>query len=56
MMDVRGRICRMHGAIKNAYTILVGKPWRIRLLGRDRSDWECNIIMALWENYCKAVE
>jgi len=42
------------GEMRNAYTSLVGKPERKRLLGRPKRRWEDNIIMNLrqivWED------
>jgi hypothetical protein len=35
--------------IRNAYKILVGKPARLRPLGRPRHTWEGNIRMILRE-------
>jgi hypothetical protein len=35
-----GRACGMHGEMRNAYNILVGKPERKRPLGRSRHRWE----------------
>jgi hypothetical protein len=37
------------GEMRNAYSILVGKPDRKRLLGRRRHEWEDNIRMDLRE-------
>jgi hypothetical protein len=37
------------GEMRNAYTILVGKPEWKRQLGRPRSRWEDNIKMDLRE-------
>jgi hypothetical protein len=42
------------GEMRHAYTSLVGKPERKRLLGRPKRRWEDNIIMNLrqivWED------
>jgi len=35
--------CSRHGEIKNAYKILVGKPERMRPLGKPRRRWDDNI-------------
>jgi hypothetical protein len=41
-----GRACGLHGEIRNACKILVGKPGE-RPLGRPRYRWENNIKMHL---------
>jgi hypothetical protein len=38
------------GEMRNAYSILVGKPEGKRLLGTPRHRWEDNIRMDLWRN------
>jgi hypothetical protein len=47
--DEMGRACSMHGAKRNAYRILVGKPEGRSPLGRPRCRWEDNIRMDLRE-------
>jgi hypothetical protein len=47
-MRWEGHVASME-EMRNAYSILVGKPERKRPLGRPRSVWEDNIIMDLWE-------
>jgi hypothetical protein len=42
-----GRTCSKHGAKRNAYRVLVGKPEGKRPLGRSRRRWEDNIKMDL---------
>jgi hypothetical protein len=42
-----GRACSMHGAVKNAYMVLVTKLWRKIPLGRSRHRWEDKIKMNL---------
>jgi hypothetical protein len=37
------------GEMKNAYSILVGKPEGKRLLIRPKREWEDNIRMDRWE-------
>jgi hypothetical protein len=37
------------GEVRNAYSILVGKPEGRRPLGRPRRGWEDDIGMDLWE-------
>jgi hypothetical protein len=44
-----GRACSTHGAKRNAFKILVGKPEGKRPLGRHRRRWEANIRMDLRE-------
>jgi hypothetical protein len=44
------------GHVRNAYTILVGKPEGNRLLGRRRRKWECNIGMDLRETGSENVD
>jgi hypothetical protein len=43
------------GEMRNAYTILVGKPRRKRPLGRPRHRWEDNISMDLWKVVLKGI-
>jgi hypothetical protein len=38
-----GETCSAHGEMRNAYTILVGKPDGKRPLGRHWCRWEDNI-------------
>jgi hypothetical protein len=45
--DATCRECSMHGAKRNAYRILAGKPEGKKPLGRTRSWWEGNIKMYL---------
>jgi hypothetical protein len=40
-----GRVWSMHGAKRNAYSILVGKPEGKRPLGRSICRWESNVKM-----------
>jgi hypothetical protein len=44
-----GRECSTHGARKNTYRVLVGKPEGKRSLGRHKHMWEYNIKMDLTE-------
>jgi hypothetical protein len=44
-----GGACSTHGAKRNAYRILVGKPEGKRPLGRSGHRWEDNIKMAVRE-------
>jgi hypothetical protein len=45
-----GWICSMHGEMRNAYKILVGRPEGTRQLGKPRRRWEDNIKMGLTVN------
>jgi hypothetical protein len=51
-----GRTCSTHGAKRNAYRILVGKPEGKRPLGRPRRGWEDNIKMDLREIGCGGID
>jgi len=44
-----GGTCSMHGEMRNAYEILVGKPEGKRPLGRPGHRWENNIKLCLKE-------
>jgi hypothetical protein len=44
-----GKACRTHGEKRNAYRIFVGKPERMRPIGRPRRRWEDSIKMDLRE-------
>jgi hypothetical protein len=37
-----GRACSMHGAVRNTYRVLAGKPEGMRKLERRRCKWEDN--------------
>jgi hypothetical protein len=43
--DEMGKACSTHGAKRNAYSVLVGKPEGKGPLGRPRYRWEDNIKM-----------
>jgi hypothetical protein len=47
MVDEMGGACSVHGEMKNAYKILVGKPDGKRPRGRHRRRREDNIKMAV---------
>jgi hypothetical protein len=44
------------GEMRNAYIILVGKPERMRPLGKHKHRWECNIGMDLREARWEVVD
>jgi hypothetical protein len=44
-----GGACSMHGEMRNAYRILVGRPERKRPLRRRMRKWEDNIKMNIRE-------
>jgi hypothetical protein len=46
-----GRACCTHGEMRNVYTILVAKPERKMILGRNR--WKSNIKMNLKKKGCR---
>jgi hypothetical protein len=44
-----GGACGVHGEVRGAYNVLVGRPEGRRPLGRPRRRWEDNIEMDLRE-------
>jgi hypothetical protein len=54
--DKVGGACGTHGEIRNAYSILVGRPEGNRPLGIPRNRWEDNIRMDLREIWWKGMD
>jgi hypothetical protein len=48
--------CSVHGEMRNAYTVLFGKPEGNCTLAVSRNRWECNSKMNLKHLWCELVK